>query len=164
MFEKTPGKRTAGIVALVYTGASIEIAIRRSCLAEERRNCHPLRQIQQQFLSKLSKALDSTGLSDCENCALELLYTAKRPSRCARRDTRHASLQEPDTDHGSNFRDVSPLVNCNNICARKLLPCVLNLLHLDLLLRVVQIVRKQPERTVSKEQVDFLQCELLRFL
>jgi hypothetical protein len=55
-------------------------------------------------------------------------------------------------------------MDCNNICACELLPCVLNSLHFDLLLRIVQIVGEHAKRTVSEEQVNLLKCKLLSFL
>jgi hypothetical protein len=55
-------------------------------------------------------------------------------------------------------------VDCNNIRACELLPCVLNPFHFDLLFRIVQIVRQHAKRTVPKEQVNLLKCELLGFL
>jgi hypothetical protein len=70
----------------------------------------------------------------------------------------------PKTCHGSNSRTISSSVDCNNIRACELLPCVLNPFHFDLLFRIVQIVRQHAKRTVPKEQVNLLKCELLGFL
>jgi hypothetical protein len=51
-----------------------------------------------------------------------------------------------------------------DVAARQLPPCIFDPLHLNLLFCVIEIVRKHTERTVSKQQINLLERELLRFL